>query len=359
MNAPAETPLDVMLERALEDLWSRRVVRALVPVAWLPFPVRSMLFTVALSLAFVLGALASGEPRMLVGLHAWAAALLGASLLLYDWLGRRVLTAFRVGVAPSLRPEALDAARRLLTTSPVLRWQAAISVGVGVLTAALLLPVLYLVTGRLVPFTAAVVAIGSSVTTNLIYVPGMATVMTFLARDAEDLPPLAPQHGRLVRALQRTGHWIVLVTAAFATVGVLAPLVVPGLGAVGPVLAALVVFGAVSSTGVQFALQQVVLAALVNARRDRTLDELQAQIAPLYARRDALTGDERETLMALVNLHDRVAQAPDFLVSMQALLAFARPLVVPLASAVAVNLHRAPRPSAVAALLRALGLDGG
>ncbi len=348
-------PVDALLERALDMLWARRVVRLLTPIKGLSWTVRATLCTALLFAVFLGGALATGEPRTLLGLHAWAATLLGASLLLYDWLAGRVLSAFRDSVLPSLPSDTVHRARALLLESPVLRWQGALSVGVGVLTALLLMPVLYAATGRVVPFAAGIVAVGSSLTTSLVYVPAMATVMAFLARDADDLPPLAPQHARLVRTVQRTGHWIVLVTAGVATVGVLAPLVLPGLGLVGPVLAVLVLLGAVSSTGMQFGLQQVVLAALVNARRDRTLDELQARVARLYGRLDELTTDERDELLALVNLHDRVAQVPDLLVSLRSLLEFARPLVVPLASAVLVHLVRAPHSSGLDALLRLLG----
>lgn len=347
-------PLDTALGRTLDALWAKRVVRAAVPFARWPWAARAVAFTTMLTAACVGGALATQEPLALLGLHLWAAALLVTALLLYPWLGAEVVTAFRDAVAPSLPPAAQDFARRTLARSPVLRWQGALSVAVGVLTAALLLPVLLLSTGRVAPFTTLAVAVGSSLTTNLVYIPGAATVMTWLAREAEDLPALVPQHGRVVRAVQRTGHRIVLVTAGFASVGVLAPLVVPGLGAVGPALAALVLMGAVTTTAGQFVIQQVVLAELVSSRRDRTLDELQARINALYARRDALTPAERDELSATLGYHDRAAQAPDVFASMQALLAFARPLVVPLVGAVLASLPQAPSLRDLAPLRRLL-----
>ncbi len=342
------------LERALDGLWARRVVRALTPRREMPWALRAALCSLLLGGLSVAGALALGEPLSLLGLHAWAVALLFTALVLYDLLARWVVAAFREAVIPALSAASLARARALLDASPALRWQAALSAGVGLVTVALFTAALAMVTGRLAPFAAAQVAVGSALTTNLVYVPGAATVMALLARDTDAVAPVAPQHSPLVRALARAGHWTVMVTAALSTVGVLAPLVLPGLGLLGPVLAALVLCGAVASTGAQFVVQQVVIAAVVNARRDRTLDELQARVAALWPRLAELSPAERDELMQLSSLHDRVAQAPDLFGSLRALLEFARPLVVPLASAVLVNLHRLPASASLDALARAL-----
>lgn len=351
---PPATPLATELAQTLDALWAMRVVRAVVPFTRWAWPVRALVFTTLLTVVCAGGALVTREPIALLGLHLWAAALLVAALVLYPWLGGEVVVAFRDSVESSLPSSARAFARTTLARSPLLRWQALLSIGVGVLTAALLLPVLLISTGRVAPFTTLAVAIGSSLTTNLVYIPGAATVMTWLAREAEDLPALIPQHGRVVRAVQRTGHRIVLVTAGFASVGVLAPLGVPGLGAVGPALAALVLLGAVTTTAGQFVIQQAVLAELVSARRDRTLDELQSRINELYTRRDSLTSAERDELAATLSFHDRAANAPDVFASMQALLAFARPLVVPLVGAVFASLHHAPGARDLASLRRLL-----
>ena len=328
-------------ERLIGSLKVRSLVMA--TTAWAPRAAwwqRSVLFSLVLLAGTALGAWLAREPVGLYGLHIWAALLLLTALVAYELLAGQAFRILREAVIPHLPPDAIERAIALSDNQPLLRGQAWVSGGVGALTALLLGPALFALTGVFTPFTDLIVFLGSAFTANLIYIPAMVTALCLVvAVDGGQLYPLDPANSQLVRGIEDIGTRIVWTTVAIATVGVVGPLLIPSLGIVSLVLALLVLTGAVAVTGLQFALQQWVFSYIVSARREQTLNELQAKLSALYARQVSLTEAEQEQAELLLRMHDRAVRAPANLVSLPELINFTAPLLVPLLSLIIGSLN--------------------
>lgn len=326
-----EENLGAVAERAVIGLSVRRLVEAVTFFmrrarwGW-----RAFVFC-GLMLGISVGAgEATGEAPALAGVMAWAAALLLVALLVYERLGRRVVETLRNDIGPGLTDEVTRRAAEVAARSPILRWQTAISAGIGGLTALLLGPALVGTFGR-APATLAVVIVGSALTTNYVYVPAMVSVLALLlAGEAVPVFPLDPLLSQMVRGMERIGREIVWTTAALATVGVVGPLLIPGLGIVGLVLALLVFCGAVLATGLQYVVQVIAINRLVGDRRDTTLNTLQRELDAYYERRGSLETADAARASVLLAMHEQAGQARENALSFSEAVGFLSPLVVPL-----------------------------
>jgi len=328
-------------ENLLDRLAVRRFVKAVT--GWLPRAAwwqRSVLFSLMVLIVTGAGAWLTGEPRYLLGLHVWAATLLLTALVTYDWLANQVVRILREEIAADLPPETIQRAIWVSQHHWVLRRQALLSAGVGGLTTLLLGPVLIAITGQLTPFTYLIVFFGSALTTNLVYIPAIATVFSLLIVTGEArLYPLDPAQSQLVRGLQAIGQRIVWITAILATVGVIGPFLIPGLGLASLAMALLVLTGAVAATGLQFVVQAFALRRLIVARRERTLNELQNELSALYERRATLGVEEHALLESLLAMRDQALQAHPSATGLADVFNFVSPLLLPLLGIVVGSLN--------------------
>lgn len=261
--------------------------------------VQSIAFTVLVLALGVAGALLTGEPLSMLVLQGWAASLLLAVLLAFDALGDSLLRTLREEILPGLPTERLAAAAAELQDSILLRLEPLLSWGIGFLTALLLAPGLYLILGVVAPFTYLVVIVGSAVTVSMIYIPASVTTALLLFTAGEvALPPLRPEESRLVQGWHSITRRVSSTAALVATIGVLGPFLVPGLGRAAAVVAVLVFAGATSAVLVQIVLQQLRLGALIGRHRGRISRGLLAELSECYDQRH----DPSEDLLARVEL---------------------------------------------------------
>lgn len=340
-NAPFSDVLVTEVEQILDRLVVRRLVRAVT--GWLPraaWWLRSFLFSLLVLALVGTGAWLTGEPLYLLWMHVWAAALLLTALIAYEWLAHQVIQILREEIASDLPPETLHRAIRVSQGNLMLRGQALVSAGVGGLTVLLLGPVLIAITGRFTPFTYFIVFFGSALTTNLIYIPAMATVFSLLVMTGEArLYPLDPAQSRVVRGLEAIGQRIVWMTAILATVGVIGPFLIPKLGAASLAIAGLVLTGAVMATGLQFVVQAFVLRRIVVARRDQTLNELQNELSALYERRATLSAEEHAQLESLLAMHAQALRSHPSATGFSDVFNFVSPLLLPILGLVVGSLN--------------------
>lgn len=341
LDAPFSKVILTEVEQVLDRLAVRRLVYA--ATRWLPgaaWWLRSLVFSLLVLVLVGSGAWLTGEPHYLLWLHIWAAALLFTALVAYDWLANQIMQFLREEIVSELPPEMVQHAIRVSQGNILMRGQALLSAGVGGLTALLLGPVLIAITGQLTPFTYFIVFFGSALTTNLIYIPAMATVFSLLINpDQVRLYPLDPAQSRLVRGLEAIGQRIVWITAILATVGVIGPFLIPKLGVASLAMAVLVLTGAVLATGLQFVVQAFVLRRIVVARRERTLNELQNELSGLYERRTALSNQEHAQLESLLAMHAQTLQSHPSATGLSDVFNFVSPLLLPLLGLVVGSLN--------------------
>jgi hypothetical protein len=332
MNAHLPGQLAPGVERLFDDLLVNRLARLIWSLRGSPWWVSR----VALALAFLILSLAgwrlAGEPPVTLGVNLWAASLLLAALLIYCVLGYHVVRQVETFIAPEVPPEIEADIGGRQRSSALLRWQAALSGGVGALTVLLLAPVLWTVTQRPTPATWAAVFLGSALTVNLIYIPASVSVLSlWLSRDERlRLFPLDPGRSGIVQGLMAVGRAIVRATALLATVGVVGPFLIPGIGAASLVLALLVFTGAVSATGLQYVIQRYAIHRMVARQRRRTESELQTELTRLYERRLELSEVEAGRLSELLAIYAQVAAAEDRVFTVGKALDFASPLLLPM-----------------------------
>lgn len=353
MMAPENEQLANELDRILDGLFGRRLVLLTTPRSF-PWAVRATLFSIGLvALTMGAGALA-GEPRVFRQVDVWAGLLLLVTLIAYSRLADEVKRLSRTEIIPELSAEVAARARSFGASHFLLKWQALICLGVGLLTAAPLFVALRLFSTQQAPATLALVALGSAAVTSLVYIPASVSVLSLLARQSRvALYPLDPTRTRFVDAILTLSQHTVIVSAAMGTVGALGPLLLPGLGPVAYVLSGLVLLGAVMASLTQYVVQQYALGALFARTRSETLSALQAEIAPLFARRTDLSANERSALTQLLSLYDRVAAASLKVFTARQALRFASPLVVPLLTMALSTLHiDIPERSVIWVLLR-------
>jgi len=341
------------LARTLADLLPRRLVAS--ATSWmkpLPSPLRAVAFSGGLATLALLGGGALREPRILHAVDLWAGILLAVAFISYERLAVEVSRVARAAVIPALAPEAVTRGLTWTTTSFLVTRQGLVTAGVGLITALLLAPALRAFTGSIAPATLGLVALGSALTTGLIYIPASVSVLGLLAAEGRaELFALDPHRSALVRALRYLGQRTVVVAAILATSGALGPLLLPDLGAIAYVLAALVFFGGVSATFAQFLVQRYAIGALVSRARNAEMEALQARIKPLFARHAELSSDEREALASLLELYDRVCRISTRGFSAGEALRFARPLLVPLVTVLVTNLPSDIRSGPLGALV--------
>jgi len=341
MADPQDSTLNEELGRTLDGLFARRVVLGATPfLSRFPWPLRAVCFSGGLfALTLAAGTLLS-EPRVLRQIDLWAGLLLLVCLLAYERLAVDIKRVVASSVAPTLSSGALAQARTWSTTHVLLTHQAAICSGIGLLTAACVAIALQWVFGRQGPATLLFLAFGSALVTSLIYIPASVSVLSLVsAAGHADVFPLDPARSRLVAGLRRLGQGTVVASAAMGTVGALGPLLLPGLGAVAYVLAALVLCGAISASVAQFFVQQHALGTLIMRARNGALGALQSDIAPLFARRTELSDREQATLTSLLALYDRVVSISAKGFSARETLRFIRPLLIPAVTMILTTLH--------------------
>ncbi len=339
MSDPGNAWLAEELARTLDGLFGRRLVLA-ATAARLPWALRATLFAGGLLALTLLVGAGLGEPRALREIDLWAGLLLLVTLIAYEGLAREVKRIAGAAIVPALAPEAVARARTFSATSFLLTRQAVVCLGVGVLTVAPLAPALRLFVGHLGLATLGLVAVGSAVVTSLVYIPASVSLLSLLSTAGRvELFPLDPNRSPLVMGLRRLGQQTVVVTAAMATVGALGPLLLPGLGPVAYVLAAMVLCGAVAASVAQFFVQQYALGALLRRARSESLDALQREITPLFARRTALSEQERGALESLLLLYDRVVNISTKVFTPREALRFAGPMLVPTVTMILTSLH--------------------
>ena len=355
MSDPGNAWLAEELHRTLDGLFGRRLVLAVTP-SRLPWALRATLFTGGLlALTLLVGAFL-GEPRALREIDLWAGLLLLVTLLTYEGLAQKVKRIAGAAIVPAMSPEAVARARSWRATSFLLTRQAAVCLGVGVLTGVPLAPALRLFVGHLGPATLVLIAVGSAVVTSLVYIPASVSLLGLLATAGRvELFPLDPNRSPMVMGLRRLGQRTVVVTAAMATVGALGPLLLPGLGPVAYVLAGMVLCGAVAASVAQFFVQQYALGVLLTRGRGELVDALQRDITPLFARRTALSEAERGALESLLLLYDRVVNISTRVFTPREALRFAGPMLVPTVTMILTSLHiELPEHGPVGMILRQL-----
>ena len=357
MVAPENELLAEELTQTLDALLGRRLVLfATAPLKSLPWALRATVFAVALvALTVAAGALCS-EPATFRAIDVWAGLLLLVTLIAYQWLAEQVKRLAHTTITPELSLDVVKQARAWGATHFLLNRQAAVCMGVGLLTAAPLIPTLRIFAGHQGPATLFLICLGSAMVTNLIYIPASVSVLSLLAANSRiALFPLDPWRTRLVGALSKLGQSTVVVSAATATVGALGPLLLPGLGLIADVLAGLVLLGAVLASLAQYFVQQYALGSLLSRTRIESMAALQAEIAPLFARRLELSQDERGALDQLLALYDRVLAVSIKTFSARGALRFASPLFIPLLTMVLSALHiNVPEQSPIWILMRKL-----
>ena len=341
MPDPGNAWLAEELARTLDGLFGRRLVLAATAVlARLPWALRALVCTAGLVALTLLAGAALAEPRPLREIDLWAGLLLLVTLIAYEGLLRQVKRVAGAAIIPSLSPEAVARARAFAARSFLLNRQAAVCLGLGLLTAAPLVPALRFFVGHPGPATLAFIALGSAVVTSQVYIPASVSLLSLVSTVGRvELFPLDPNHAPLVVGLRRLGQQTVVVTAAMATVGALGPLLLPGLGPVAYVLSAMVLCGAVAASAAQFFVQQYALGTLLARARNESISALQHEIAPLFARRTALSEDERGTLESLLQLYDRVGNISTRVFTPHQALRFAGPLLIPTVTMVLTSLH--------------------
>jgi hypothetical protein len=341
------------LARILGDLLPLRIVA--VATSWmkpLPWPLRAIAFSGGLAVVARLAGRAIGEPRMMHAVDLWAGLLLAVAFISYAHLAVEVHRTARRAILPALCPGAVTRGQSWAEANFLVRRQGLVAASVGLVTALLLAPALRAFTGTFAPATLALVAIGATLTTGLIYIPGSVSVLGLLAIEGRArIFALDPYRSPLVRGLLRLGQRTAGVAAILATVGALGPLLMPGLGVVAYVLAALVFFGGVLATLAQFLVQQYAIGALVSRARSAEIAALQARIEPLFARHAELSSDARESLASLLELYDRVCAISPRGFSVGEALRFARPLLLPCVTALLTSMPANLREGPLGALI--------
>lgn len=333
-STPATPPSSALideLERTYDGLFARRIVfGATAPLQRLPWSLRAAFFSAALvALTLAAGALLD-EPRALREIDVWAGLLLLVSLLAYDRLATDVKRMAKIAIFPAFSSTAAEQTRTWSGIKFLLTHQIAVCGAVGLLTAALVAVALQLFFGRQGPATLLFLALGSAIVTSLIYIPASVSLLSLAAVSGRaELFPIDPKRSSLVAGLRRLGQGTVVASAAMGTVGALGPLLLPGLGPVAYVLAALVLCGGVASSVAQFFIQRYALGALIRRSRRESMLALQSEIAPLFARRTELSESEHRTLTSLLALYDRIVSTSSKGFTLRELLRFGRPLLVP------------------------------
>jgi hypothetical protein len=357
MSDPGNAWLTEELTRTLDGLFGRRLVlTATAPLARLPWALRATACSGGLVALTLLVGAALAEPRALREIDLWAGLLLLVTLVAYESLARQVKRVAGAAIIPALSPEAVARARAWSASSFLLSRQAAVCLGIGLLTAAPLIPALRIFVGHHGLATLGFIALGSAVVTSQVYIPASISLLSLLSTAGRvELFPLDPNHSPLVVGLRRIGQQTVMVTAAMATVGALGPLLLPGLGPVAYVLSAMVLFGAVAASAAQFFVQQYALGTLLARARNESMVALQHELAPLFARRTTLSEDERGTLESLLQLYDRVLNISTKVFTPREALRFAGPMLVPTVTMILTSLHiELPEHGPLALILRQL-----
>ena len=141
MSDPGNAWLAEELARTLDGLFGRRLVLAATAVlARLPWALRALVCTAALVALTLLAGAALAEPRALREIDLWAGLLLLVTLIAYEGLLRQVKRVAGAAIIPSLSPEAVARARAFAARSFLVTRQAAVCLGLGLLTAAPLVP---------------------------------------------------------------------------------------------------------------------------------------------------------------------------------------------------------------------------
>lgn len=312
----------------------RRVAR---PVAgsksWVA---QSIAFTLLLFGACVAGAIWTGEPATMLALQVWSAVLLLAVLLAFHRLARAIVDTLRDKVFPVLPPAALEEAETRLRTALPLRLEPIVSWGVGVLTVLLAGVGLYLLLGTVGPFAYLNILVGSAMTVSMVFVPATVTAaLLHLTSGPVRLPPVRPEASPLVVGWRSITRHVIRVAALVATIGVIGPFLVPGLGFAATVVASLVLAGATSAVLVLIIVQHRRLGALLRDHREANEQELQTEIGEYYERRRELDAAEIARVRALILFQEVVVERSS---GQRAVLAFVRqlaPMSVPLIGLVA------------------------
>lgn len=355
MAPPEGSALSAELARTYEGLFARRVVLgATASLHRLPWALRAACFSGVL-VALTLGAgTLLAEPRALREIDLWAGLLLLISLLAYERLANDVKRIAEVAIFPAFPPSAEEQLRASSAANFLLTHQTAICSAVGLLTAAMVAVALQLYFGRQGPATLLFLALGSAIVTSLIYIPASVSLLSLASISGRaELFPVDPKRSPLVAGLRRLGQGTVVASAAMGTVGALGPLLLPGLGPVAYVLAALVLCGGVAGSVAQFFIQRHALGALIRRSRRESMLALQSEIATLFARRTELSDSEHRKLATLLALYDRVVSTAVKGFTLREVLRFGSPLFVPALTMVLTTLHiPAPAQGFLGVLLR-------
>lgn len=354
-SAPSSSELSDELARVYDGLFARRIVLgATAPLQRLPFALRAIVFSVVLlGLTMAAGALL-GEWRALREIDVWAGLVLLISLIAYERLASDVKRIAEVAIFPAFSPAATEQTRTFVATNFLLKHQTAICSAVGLFTAALVAVALQIFFGKQGLATLLFMALGSAIVTSLIYIPASVSLLSLASASGRaELFPLDPKRSPLLSGLRRLGQGTVVVSAAMGTVGALGPLLLQGLGPVAYVLAALTLCGGVAGSIAQFFIQQHALGALIRRSRRESMQALQSEIAPLFARRMELSDSEHRKLTSLLALYDRVSGISVKGFSLREMFRFGSPLFVPAVTMALTTLNiQVPAHSFLGVLLR-------
>lgn len=297
---------------------------------------RAVGFTLALTATCALGAVLTHEPRISLALQLWAAVLLLTVLIAFDRLARSLLEILRSDVLPGLPAAMLQSADERLRTTRLLRLEPVASASIGALTVLLLAPGLYLLEGIVAPFTYAVVLVGSAVMVSMIYIPATVTAaLLHFTSQPLPLPPVRPEEAPLVEAWTRITYRVTWVAALVATIGVLGPYLVLGVGPAATVVAVLVFAGATTAVLALIVMQQIRIRMLLSDHRETILRQIQAELTDYYARRHELNEAEVARVELLTRFQElaRPSEGPGRFIG--ALIRHLAPMAIPLVSLLA------------------------
>jgi hypothetical protein len=314
-TGPAQgTPADRLasgIDAAFDALSAYAVVRRVArPIAGSrSWAAQSIAFTLLLLGVCMAGAVWTGEPATFLALQLWSAVLLLAVLLAFHGLARAIVDTLRDKVFPVLPPAELDDAAARLRTALPLRLEPIVSWGVGVLTILLAGVGLYLLLGTAGPFAYLNILVGSALTVSMVFVPATVTAaLLHLTSGPIRLPPVRPEISPLVVGWRSITRHVIRVAALVATIGVIGPFLVPGLGSAATVVASLVLAGATSAVLVLIIVQHRRLGTLLRDHRRAIEKELLTEIGEYYERRHALDAADIARVEALVLFQKLVAE---------------------------------------------------
>lgn len=318
-----------------------RMVTFMMPRA--PWWVRAIVFSFVVTASVVGLSLLVGEPPFLFTLHVaiWL-GFVPIGLVLTNLVYRETLQTFFTEVVPELPPDAVQNIQTHLQDNFSPRKQALLAGLASGLATLVLGLALYLNLSMIVtPATYASIFAVAAFAVNVMHLGALliAASNRFVVGDVT-LYPLAPRHSKVVRGLTVVGRRLVWTMIIMATILVIATSVSP-FSLLALTTAGVQYLAVVVVMGVPFVLQRRNIARLVDQRRARTIDELQAEIAELYANRDNLTAEQRDRFDYLMGLHVAVTggEKNTTLGSISETLRYVSPLLLPLLALIISNLN--------------------